>query len=519
MRSLRDMLARLLPLALFATWLGAVFTAVVVLTVQAWPYFGVVGTLSILSWAAILVIPAWVWFQTGMRLHLVTILFAGFSLPLILALIAIVLSMVIKTDSFRLLDLLFTATIYLLWAGIAAAAVFFIGWGRKTQPLAAMVAGLALVALVTSEITTSTIDRYRSSNQAATERRNKIAAAERQIEQSDATMSDLKKNLAGKSFVEDDGLTGVDISTLKPEERKRFEEAAKAKRKAAQELQASEAWKAGGKVERKTTTPPAGSAAPGAEAKKPKLDTAKLGDQVGATAAKDPTMVPVDEKPLSDSEVREANQLDVVNRFAVRTALAIAFLVSIAYLLRANNRLPFTVPPFPWAAAWIDAVFPRPDAHVVAGDAAALCRAVTARGGNLIYLGASDPLPAGTEAFRRWPRKPLPILRIRAGEAGFDPTFLFNAAWFGAAAVVVCDSGRSAALLASLDRLVAARRNTRSRASPTLDIIWDLEEAPPSEAFAWLLKHAPDTGVRVLRLSRDGSQPEGEPELGPAIPG
>ncbi len=514
MRNARDMVGFLL-LVPFAAWLGVIFTAVVVLTVQAWPYFGVVGTLSILAWAAILVLPAWVWFQSGMRLHLVTILFAGFSLPLILALISIVLAMVFKTDSFRLLDLLFSATIYLLWAGTAAAAVFFIGWGRKTQPLAAVVAGLALITLVTSEITSAAIYRHRSSHQAETERSNKIAAAQRQIEQSDATMTDFKKNLAGKAFVEDDGLLGVDISTLKPEERKRFEEAAKAKQKAAQELQAVDAWKAGGKVERKVATPPAGPTTPGGEAKKPKLDTAKLGDQAGAAATKDPNASTG--KSLSAREVYEAQNADVINRFAVRTALAIALLVSLAYLLRANNRLPFTLPPFPWAAAWIDAVFPHPDAHLVQGDPAALCQAVVARGGNLIYLGESEPLP-GVESFHRWPRKPLPILRIRAGEAGFDPTFLFNAAWFGSAAVIVSDSGRSTALLASLDRLVAARRNTRSRASPTLDLIWDLDEAPPAEAFAWLLKHTADTGVRILRVTRDGSLPAGEPELGPAIP-
>ncbi|GDY12163.1 hypothetical protein LBMAG53_10410 [Planctomycetota bacterium] len=547
----------LLGQVLLIAWSVVVVAAAVTILIPAWPFFGVVGSLCIVAWVAAILLVSWWWPRRDQGFHLILAVLGAF-----------MLTMAWLPDSLADVASLLNLGI---WAGATGFAVYFAIFGGRTHRYIAVIAGLAVIALLCNEWNTAYINELRSDQNAEEALRKKIDDNRKIIAEAKAAVAARKAMLSGKRFAEDAATDELDLSSLNPADRKILEDKIAAAKVAKEYLlkqnvpeEAPEgssqpagsstagetsgdgsstaaaagtgehpadagapspaaasasapavtssgepeepAWKkARGKQTRAAPAPSAtsGSATASAAAKGP--DTSRLADL--ATSAK-----PVGVTGFTSADIAAANQLDLLNRFAVRTSLLFVLIVAIAELLRANNRLPTTLPPLPLSRSWIDMIFPRPDAGLVDADAGELCRRLIGRGEGLFYIGVSDPL--ATDQVARPPIPALSVLTVDAvGGPHRDPPWMLGVAWAVRSAVVVVVGGgaggaaRAESLLESLTAEADIRRTILARANPTLNLVWDLPTVPPRHLTDRLLFIGGGIGIRLLIIDH-GSVPE-----------
>lgn len=547
----------LLGQVLLITWSVVVVACAVMILIPAWPYFGVVGSLCIIAWTVAILLVSWWWPRREQGFHLILAVLAAF-----------MLTMAWLPESMADVASLLNLAI---WVGSTGFAVYFVLFGGRTHRFIAIIAGLAVIALLCNEWNTAYINELRSDQNAEEALRKKIDDNRKIIAEAKAAVAARKAMLSGKRFAEDTGTDELDLSSLNAADRKILEDKIAAAKVAKEFLlkqnvpeEAPEgssqpagsstaaetagdgsstaaaaavgtgehptdatvqpsaaasasapstvnssgepeepAWKkARGKQTRAAPAPSATSGSATAAAKGP--DTSRLADM--ATAAK-----PVGVTGFTSADIAAANQLDLLNRFAVRTSLLFVLIVAIAELLRANNRLPTTLPPLPLSRSWIDMIFPRPDAGLVDADAGELCRRLIGRGEGLFYIGASDPL--ATDQVTRLPIPALSVLTVDAVKGPHrDPPWMLGVAWAVRSAVVVVVGGgaggaaRAESLLESLTTEADIRRSILARANPTLNLVWDLPSAPPRHLIDRLLFIGGGIGIRLLIIDH-GSVP------------
>ena len=545
----------LLGQVLLITWSVVVVACAVMIFIPAWPVFGLVGSLCIVAWVTAILLISWWWPRRDQGFHLILAVLAAF-----------MLTMAWLPDSLADVANLLSLAI---WVGSTGFAVYFALFGGRTHRYIAVIAVLAVIALLCNEWNTAYINELRSDQNAEEALRKKIDDNRKIIAEAKAAVAARKAMLSGKRFAEDTGTDELDLSSLNAADRKILEDkiaAAKVAKEFLLKQNAPEeapegssqpagsstaaetagdgsstaaaagtgehptdaaiqppaattsasapaaastgepeepAWKkARGKQTRAAPAPSATSGSATAAAKGP--DTSRLADL--ATAAK-----PVGVTGMTSADIAVANQLDLLNRFAVRTSLLFVLIVAIAELLRANNRLPTTLPPLPLSRSWIDLIFPRPAASLVDADAGELCRRLIGRGEGLFYIGASDPL--ATDQVARLPIPALSVLTVDAVNGPHrDPPWMLGVAWSVRSAVVVMVGGgaggaaRADSLLESLTAEADIRRSILARANPTLNLVWDLPSAPPRHLIERLLFVGGGIGVRLLIIDH-GSVP------------
>lgn len=369
------------------------------------------------------------------------------------------------------------------WAAAVCFLVAGVGCrGRWQRWLAA--AGCGLVGVVLAAATSASIRAIE------VDRSAEVLAAE--AAGSKAVQEKLRSRAASIRFAEDTAADQADVAGVTAaEEEGAYERAVE------EQLAKIPAYRARGKQTRA-----AGKAVERA------VDAATPAPEAGGDSAAAAAPTPAG-RALPEAQLVVADRFDRGNRAAAWTAFLLAVgLVGAEYVRRFNSTFD-PVWPVPLAGTPLDGLGGKE--HVTSlppGGPAALpawLGSLARKGESFLVFAAADPLPGVCDLPRvslgRW-RVSTPVHTFSAADLAADPSLLelaFESAWFGRASSVVVGEQAAADVLAGLAAALASRRRCRAAARRTLDIVWTLDAAPPTEPAATIARLAAATNVRWSR--------------------
>jgi len=205
---------------------------------------------------------------------------------------------------------------------------------------------------------------------------------------------------------------------------------------------------------------------------------------------------------------------DRLNRLTLRLVLLACLGFILWDYLRAFNSPLATRWLLPIGGPWLDSFSPRTRMLLVTPTAAAgrlppeaYAESVLRKGEQLIFLGAEDPWPEVDELARfkikSWTA--WGVRKLTDGLPGVpsDAEFILDGAWFRHYAVLVCDAGRAATVLAESAELLWQRHETGASARRAVHFVWALPTRPDAEVIAQLRRIAGPVNVCLAVWSAD----------------
>ena len=438
-------------------------------------YFGPVGVASILAWMLVwAVLAAWSARTKGMGLCLGTSFLAGLA-------VVYAYSMPEVGD--------FVA--FVVWLVVFAALLVVVLWAILEKEIP-----VAFAALILS-IAAFGLGMWNSDNVAGIQldRRAALAAARRrQMEARQREVRKLKSKAADIHFAEDDGNDALDMAGHKEKDAKKIADA---------NADAPDyAYRKSGKRTRDAR----------------QIDKNNVLAKAVQDAADESTSLGGGAKFLPGADYMLANQLDKINRFAVRLTLVVALILAAIEYLRRFNLTFGSILPMPIACRTVDSLWPK--AHTVYLHAPGgrtvrdYLETVVQKGESFLYFAAADPWPGEDVSLARLPIGGLwPLRKIvcRPGDAAYGSGFVFESAWFGRYCFVILAEGLDeplSALLGDLLDKLRMRRHTRATAPRTVSLVWDLPTPPPAEALRELAFLCRETNLKLVLTSATPPVPE-----------
>ena len=217
-------------------------------------------------------------------------------------------------------------------------------------------------------------------------------------------------------------------------------------------------------------------------------------------------------KLVSGADYVLVNQLDRINRFAVRLTLVVALLLAGVEYLRRFNLTFGSIFPVPIAGPAVDAIWPKTHSvylHTAGGEAVRqYLETAVHKGESFICIAPADPWPDGRRRLGRLPAGrwlwSLGKIACPPGDPRFDSRFVFESAWYGRYAFVILCDGVDEALrgfLRDLEAAVRMRRHTRATARRTVNIVWHMPQPMPPDHLERLVRLCPQTNLKLLVAS------------------
>jgi len=435
--------------------------------------FELVGVASVVTWIAVwIALIVWSFRTPGMPVYL-----AG---CLLVALVVVYALMVPRAGE---------VFAVFVWAAIlgALAIVAAWAWKRHELPFAFAILLLATGAFALGRWNSDNVSRIMEDRSAEL-----AAARQRQVEARRAEARKLRSRAASIRFVEDDPDDAMDAAGYSEEELARLQADAKSA------APAEPAYRRRGKRKRDPNQIDANVPLPEGTGEMAEVPLPRI-------------------RRLPGADYVLANQLDLLNRFAIWLTLVMAMLVAGIEYLRRFNRTFGSILPLPIACRAIDAIWPKTRAVLLvqAGSAKRAVRdyldCVVSKGESFILISADDP----------WPRRDkLPRLELLPGVWPLrkiikrldDPTcaggFVFESAWYGRYGFVLQTASLDKPLRALLDgmlEMLRMRHHTRASARRTVHVVWDLPEAMPRETVEEMVLLCREVNFKFVAIARDES--------------
>jgi hypothetical protein len=448
--------------------LAGLITAVRML---AW-YFGPIGIASVAAWLLVWALLAVLAARTkGMAICLGAGLLVG---------LAIVYA--------RTLPGVGPFVAFLIWLAAFAALAVVVLWAvlRKEIPAAFLAMILSLVAFGLAMWNSDNVSAIEEDRTAEIE-----AARRRQIEARRTERQKEIRKLRGKAadirFAEDDANDVMDLAGYRK---------AEAQKLAAEANQPDYAYRLAGKKARD----------PNKVRKAEDILTKAVSDEAEKRALFGPAA-----RMLPGADYVRANQLDALNRFAVRLTLAVAVILAGVEYLRRFNLTFGSILPMPIACRAIDSLWPKTHTvYLQTPDGRALrhyLQTAVQKGESFLCFAPEDPWPGERAAIDRLPIRGLwPLRKIvcRPGDPAYGSDLIFESAWYGRYCFVILADAFDKPLSALLGDILAAlrmRRHTRAAAARTLNLAWHLPAPPPPETLQELAFLCRETNLKLVLAS------------------
>jgi len=440
--------------------------------------FELVGVASVVAWVVVwIAMIVWSFRTPGMPVYL-----AG---CLLVALVVVYALMVPRAGEILAV---------FVWAAMLAALAIVAAWALKRReiPLAFAILLLATAAFA--------LGRWNSDNVSGIMEDRSVeltAARQRQIHARRAEAMKLRSRAAAIQFAEDDANDAMDAAGYSKEELSKLQTGSDTNL-------AEPAYRRRGKKKRDPNQ---------IDANAPNLQLTDDMAELEAAARI---------RKLPGADYVLANQLDLLNRFAVWLTLVTAMLVAAIEYLRRFNRTFGSILPLPIACRAIDAIWPKTHAVLLvpAGDAEKAVRdyldCAVSKGESFILISATDPWPGRD----RLPR--LPLLRSlwplrKAVRRPDDPTcaggLVFESAWYGRYGFVLLaeqlDEPLRAVLYGMLEML-RMRHHTRASARRTVNVLWDLPTVMPAKMVEEMILLCRQANFKFVAVARDSSHWPGD---------
>ena len=393
-----------------------------------------------------------------------------------------------------------------VWAAIAAAVAVVVAWAvqRREVPLAFAMLLVSLVAFGLGRWNSDNVSMIREDRSAEL-----AAARQRQLAARRAEAQKLRSRAADIRFAEDDANDAMDAAGYSDQELEKLESSAEPE------------YRRRGKRQRNPNQ---------IDESLPAIDAAVAG-------LDDDDAPPYRYLPGDDYVL--ANQLDLMNRFAVWLTLVTALLLAAVEYLRRFNDTFGSILPLPIANRTIDAIWAKTHSVLLLnrGDAEALgtdgtstpssassafsalksssqpvaeyLETAVRKGESFIVFTRKDPWPERTHL----PRLPgtgrlraLGKIAARAGEPACEPELVLESAWYGRYAfVLLADgyAGPAAEALGEIMNMLQMRLRTRARARRSVHLVWDVPEAPPAEVVKELAFLCRETNLKLVAVADD----------------
>ena len=435
--------------------------------------FELVGVASVVAWIIVwITLIVWSFRTPGMPVYL-----AG---CLLVALVVVYALMVPRAGEILAV---------LVWPAMLGALAIMAAWAFKQRelPFAFAILLLATGAFGLGRRNSDNVSRIME------DRSVEIAAArQRQIEARRTEASKLRSRASSIRFVEDDANDAMDAAGYSKEELARLQ-ADDANIAAL----AEPAYRNRGKQKRDPNQ---------IDANAPILESTDEMAELEAAARI---------RRLPGADYVLANQLDLLNRFAIWLTLVTAMLVAAVEYLRRFNRTFGSILPLPIACRAIDAIWPKTHAVMLipAGPTDKTVRdyldGVVSKGESFILISADDPWPRRD----RLPRLPLlrglwPLRKVvkRPDDLTCTGGFVFESAWYGRYGFVLPAESLDEplrAMLGGMLEMLRMRHHTRASARRTVNVVWDLPEAMPSETVEELVFLCREANFKFVAIARD----------------
>ncbi|QTN33094.1 hypothetical protein HZ994_12470 [Akkermansiaceae bacterium] len=210
----------------------------------------------------------------------------------------------------------------------------------------------------------------------------------------------------------------------------------------------------------------------------------------------------VEEEPITMNakDLVLANRLDLFNIRAIQALLLIGIAIVIADYLRRANSYREAYLPLPLPSGWLnsltpqEAVFTRPEParRSIIQELSWMAK----RGDAFLYL-TEDPAKAAQlpDSFQSLGK--MDVIRL-GGDMELGDSFVFEALWFGRSSFAVGSATRAKTMLGTFLKILAERRETRSRVAQTVHIVWDLNEPVPENIRNGFATLGRDAGLSLF---------------------
>ena len=378
---------------------------------------------------------------------------------------------------------------FLIWLAVFAALAVVVAWAlvARELPVAFAALMLALAAFGLGMWNSDNVSAIREDRTAEIEaaRKRQMAARRRDTQEK---LRKLKSKAADIRFAEDDANDPLDLAGYRKKDAALLARGPEA---------GDYAYRAGGKRRRDPNMLDGK-----ADALTRAVDDEAKGSRLGAGA-----------RMLPGDDLVRANQLDRLNRFAVRMTLVAAVLFAGLEYLRRLNRTVGSILPLPISCRAIDSIWPKTHAVRLRArspdDVRRYLEAAVRKGESFLCFAPRDPWPGERGFLDRLPVAGLWQLRkvaCRPSNPAYGSGLVFESAWYGRCSFVILAGRLDASLSAFLDDLLAAlrmRRHTRAAAARSVHLVWDLPAPPPPETLEELAFLCRETNWKLVIVGPD----------------
>jgi hypothetical protein len=382
-----------------------------------------------------------------------------------------------------------------VWAAIIAAVAVLAAWAwrRHELPFAFATLLLALAAFGLGWWNSDNVSRIREDRSAEL-----AAARQRQIEARLAETKELRERATHVRFAEDDANDAIDAAGYSGQELARLA----GKPADANAPPDEPEYRKQGKQKRKAGQLDANAS----------VLSSVAGDDTKDSAPRT--------RLLPGADYVLANQLDLINRFAIWLTLVTALLMAGVEYLRRFNLTFGSILPLPIAGRAIDAIWSKTHAVLLrqagaTGRPAEAVRdyldCVVRKGESFILVSSSDPWP-GQDKLPRLGLLPglWPLRKIvqRPGDPACAGPLVFESAWYGRYGFVLLNESLDRPLLAAMEamlEMLRMRHRTRAAARRTVNLVWDLPAALPAATVEELALLCREVNFKFLAVTREAS--------------